>query len=84
MNTDLEEKINSMSYEELVSFSGVASTLNFIINILGIGSILFVLNVPGIFTIIAGAVVVHILSGISVVVSQTKRYVAERIKKLKR
>jgi hypothetical protein len=84
MNEDLEAKINDMSYEELVSFKSVAVVINIIVNLLGMGAILLVLNIPNIFMIVGGAFTVYLLSGLSVAMVQTKKYVMERIEKLKR
>lgn len=84
MKSELEEKINNMSYEELISFKGIANVINIIVNLLGMGAILLVLNIPNIFTIIAGAFAVYTLSGLSVAMGETKKYVMERIEKLKR
>jgi hypothetical protein len=73
-----------MSYEELVSFKGVANVINVIVNLLGMGAILLVLNIPNIFTIVAGAFVVYLLSNLSTAMVQTKKYVMARIEKLRR
>jgi hypothetical protein len=83
MSEELLQKINDMSYEELVSFKSVASVINIIVNLLGMGAILLALNIPNIFMIIGGAFAVYLLSGLSVAMVQTKKYVMERIEKLK-
>ena len=84
MSKELLEKIDDMSYEQLVSFKGIANIINVIVNLLGMGAILLVLNIPNIFMIIGGVFTVYLLSGLSVAMVQTKKYVMERIEKLKR
>ena len=84
MNDELVKKIDSLDEEELVAYNNAARAANAVVSLLGLGTILFVLNLPNIITIALGILFVMTFSHLSVALCNTRKYILERLKKFQR
>lgn len=82
MNDEMKEKLKKMSIEELQQYRGAAKGINRIINIIGVGIILFILNFISILTIIPGAIFLFIISHTSIEINKTIIEIDNHILKL--
>jgi hypothetical protein len=78
---ELIEKIYHMSLDELISYEASAKNTNRFINLLGISIIWMMLIFTNVFTLIAGSIVVYVMSNLGVGINDTIRILREQIEK---
>ncbi len=79
ISDELRERINHMDEDELISFENAIVVFQYFISILGISSILVVLNFMNIFSVLVGIFIVYFLSNLSVSMKHTKDYIYEKL-----
>ncbi|HYA84703.1 MAG TPA: hypothetical protein VEH06_14825 [Candidatus Bathyarchaeia archaeon] len=81
MNKELQEKIDSLSQQELKQYNISSMIIQRIIDIFGIGLVLLVFNFANFLTIIFGSILFMFLSSFSSAIGETRKYVKEKLRR---
>ena len=80
--TGLIEKINAMNLDELLAYNNTAKNTNNFVNFAGVGLCFLILIYMNVFLIGVGAILLYLLSKLSIGICMTRNKLEERILKL--
>jgi hypothetical protein len=80
MNEELKEKLDTLSVDQLGHYASAARNTTYVLNALGVSLFLVMLTFTNFITIGPGAILVYFISHMAVGLSDTRKYIKERIK----